>query len=334
MAAIEDVRLMPSTDCPRRLRADLPFGDLVFRAGARSAGVLVLVAMALIGAFLFLRGREALQVAGWSFFTEEMWLPEVGRFGIAALLGGSVLIATVALSLAVPISLGTALYIAEYAPPATRRVLISMIDLMAAVPSIVYGVWGFFLLQEHVLGLARWLGDWWGWLPPFRVETADVGPSPSTYAGTTFVAGLVVGLMVVPIATSVMREVFSQAPAGEREAAYALGATRWGMVRAVVLPFGRGGIIGGTMLGLGRALGETIAVVLVISLLLDVRVRILEEGGSSVSSFIALKFSESSPLSLSGLMAAGLVLFLLTLVINTLASLVVARSRSGAATEI
>jgi len=290
--------------------------------------------MFLIGLFLFIRGRLALESEGWGFFTQEQWLPEAGAFGIAALVTGSVLVAAVALCVAFPVSLGTALFISEYASPRLRKLLISLIDLMAAVPSIVYGLWGFFLLQDNVLGLARWLGDWMGWFPPFRVETAAEGPSRATYAGTTFIAGLVVALMVIPIATSVMREVFSQAPAGEREAAYALGSTRWGMVRSVVLPFGRGGIIGGTMLGLGRALGETIAVVLVLSLLLDVRVRVLEEGGSSVSAFIALKFSESSELSLSGLMAAGLVLFVLTLVINTLASFVVARSRSGAATEI
>lgn len=139
--------------------------------------------------------------------------------------------------------------------------------------------------------------------------------------------------MVVPTQTSVMREAFSQAPVGEREGALALGATRWGMIRAVVLPFGRGGVIGATMLGLGRALGETIAVYMIISPLFSFNWEVLKTGGNSVSALIALRYGESSQFGLSALMAAGLALFLITLVINFGASLVVARSRSGAQTN-
>jgi phosphate transport system permease protein len=141
-------------------------------------------------------------------------------------------------------------------------------------------------------------------------------------------------MMVLPMACAVMREVFAKAPLGEREAAYALGATRWGMIRSVVLPFGRGGIIGGTMLALGRALGETIAVVLIISPDFDLKFRPLENGTISVSSLIAGRFGESSPAQLSALLTAGFVLFLITLAVNTLASVVVNRSRSGAGTDI
>jgi phosphate transport system permease protein len=141
-------------------------------------------------------------------------------------------------------------------------------------------------------------------------------------------------MMVIPIACSVMREVFSQAPPGEREAALALGGTRWGMIRAVVLPFGRGGVIGGTMLGLGRALGETIAVSLIISPTFDFHTHILQRGGDTISALIALRFGDSTGAQLSALMGAGLVLFGMTLVVNTIAGFVVARSRSGAATEI
>ncbi|GAA4624718.1 phosphate ABC transporter permease subunit PstC [Actinoallomurus vinaceus] len=321
-----------SGEHPRRLRGGHGAGDRLFAVVVRSAGATVFVVMGLIGLFLFMRGSQALREAGTAFFTESQWVPDAHRFGIAAVLLGTVLIGMVALAVAFPISLGAALYISEYAAQRWRRPLISLVDLMAAVPSIIYGVWGFFLLQPNVLGLSRWLSDWLGFIPFFTVRSAH--DEPSTYAGTTFIAGLVVAVMVVPICTSVMREVFSQAPSYEREAAYALGATRWGMIRAVVLPFGRGGIIGGTMLALGRALGETVAVFLVLSFLLNVRIRILDDGGSSISSLIALKYGESSPLQLSGLMAAGLVLFLLTLAVNMLASYVVARSRSGAATEI
>jgi phosphate transport system permease protein len=153
------------------------------------------------------------------------------------------------------------------------------------------------------------------------------------YTASTFIAGVVVAMMVMPIQCVVMREVFSQVPPGEREGAYALGSTRWGMIRVVALPFGRGGIIGGTMLGLGRALGETIAVVLIISPRFDINWHVLEAGGNSVSALIALRYSEASGFGLSALMAAGLALFALTIIVNFTASWFVARSRSGASSE-
>ncbi len=143
-------------------------------------------------------------------------------------------------------------------------------------------------------------------------------------------AGIVVSLMIVPTQTSVMREAFSQAPLGEREGALALGSTRWGMIRTVVLPFGRGGIIGGTMLALGRALGETIAVVMIISPIFSINPQVLKTGTNSVSALIALRYGEASQFGLSALMAAGLVLFIITLIVNFTASTIVARSRSGA----
>jgi phosphate transport system permease protein len=207
---------------------------------------------------------------------------------------------------------------------------------MAAVPSVIYGLWGFAFLQPQIIYLSRWLSDYLGFLPWFAVHTdAPAGTwEQSRYTSSAFIAGVVVGMMVLPVTASVMREVFSQTPAAEREGALALGATRWGVIRSVVLPFGRGGIIGGTMLGLGRALGETIAVVLIISPAFDMKVRILENGTITVSSLIANTFGDASKFQLSALLAAGLVLFLMTLLINTLASLVVARTRSGDATEI
>ena len=154
------------------------------------------------------------------------------------------------------------------------------------------------------------------------------------YTASAFVAGIAVAMMVLPMASAVMREVFSQAPAGEREGAIALGSTRWGVIRAVVLPFGKGGIIGGTMLGMGRALGETIAVVLIISPSFDLKFRPLEVGTNTVSALIAGRFGEASASQLSALLTAGFVLFIITLVVNTIASMVVGRSRSGAGTDI
>ena len=188
------------------------------------------------------------------------------------------------------------MFITEYAPPRVRPLLISLVDLMAAVPSIVYGLWGFFLIQPHAAKLAYFLRANFGWVPFFHVR----GPAhaaiwqESDYYSSAFIAGIAVSMMVLPMACAVMREVFAKAPAGEREAAYALGSTRWGMIRAVVLPFGKGGIIGGTMLALGRALGETIAVVLIISPDFTLKFRPLENGTISVSSLIAGRFGDSS----------------------------------------
>jgi phosphate transport system permease protein len=320
----------PEADRPRRLTAPLTRGDLVFRTVLQLAGYSVFLIMGLIAFFLVLRGSDALRVTGWRFLTEAKWSPAAHTFGIAAVLPDGILIAVIALLFAVPVSLTAALFIAEYAPVRLRRALVSMVDLMAAVPSIIYGLWGFFFLQPKIIGLVRWaalhLG---GFLPFFKVTTGDIGTS---YTSSTFIAGVVVALMIIPIITSLSREVFSQAPQGEREGAYALGSTRWGMVRSVVLPFGRGGVIGAVMLGFGRAMGETIAVALIISPSFKFTGHVLEAGANSISALIALRFSESDGFSLSGLMAAGLVLFAITLVVNVLAGLLVSRSRSGAAT--
>jgi phosphate transport system permease protein len=175
-----------------------------------------------------------------------------------------------------------------------------------------------------------------GWFPLFEVTGADPNnplSSATVFTASTFIAGIVVAMMVMPIQCSVMREVFSQVPTGEREGAFALGSTRWGMISVVSLPFGRGGMIGGTMLGLGRALGETIAVALIISPRFELTGHVLESGSNSISAHIALRYPEATGFSLSALMAAGLALFGLTLLVNFVASYFVARSRSGAGSE-
>ncbi|GAA3269168.1 phosphate ABC transporter permease subunit PstC [Dactylosporangium vinaceum] len=321
----------------RRLVDNAGPGDRVFLGLARGGGSLVLVLMVLVGTFLAYRAWDALDQAGFSFVTTEQWSPDGGGFGIAAVMVGTVLIAVVAISVAVPLALGAALYISEYAPRWLKRTLIAMVDLMAAVPSVVFGLWGFFFLQWKIIDLSRWISDWFGWIPVFSVagvQRHDPLATPTAYTASTFIAGVVVALMVAPIACSVMREAFGLAPAGEREGAYALGATRWGMIRSVVLPFGRGAAIGGTMLGLGRALGETIAVVMIISPRFEIQPHVLEHGTSSVSSLIALRYGESSPFGISALMAAGVALFVLTLLVNFMAAWVVSRSRSGALSEV
>jgi phosphate transport system permease protein len=242
----------------------------------------------------------------------------------------------VAVAIALPISIATALFITEVAPRRLKSLLVSLVDLMAAVPSVVYGLWGLYLMQGQVIGLSRWINTWFGWIPLFEVEGADPSnplSNATVYTASTFIAGVVVAMMVIPIQCVVMREVFSQVPPGEREGAFALGSTRWGMIRVVSVPFGRGGIIGGTMLGLGRALGETIAVYLIISSRFDISFHVLEAGSNSVSALIALRYAEASDFGLSALFAAGLSLFLITLVVNFTASWFVARSRSGADSE-
>ncbi len=321
---------------PRQLVARDGLGDRLFRRGSLGAGLMVLSIMVAVGLFLSLEAAEALRATGVSFLTTAEWQPDRGEFGIAAVITGTVAIAMVAVVIAFPVSVGTALFITEVAPPKVRSTLIGLVDLMAAVPSVVYGLWGLFFFQGQVIGVSRWLSSWFSWIPFFKVTGADPNSplaSETVYTASTFIAGIVVALMVMPIQCSIMREVFSQVPVGEREGAFALGATRWGMIRAVAIPFGRGGMIGGTMLGLGRALGETIAVLLIISPRFDINFHLLEAGSNSVSSLIALRYSEASGFGLSALMAAGLALFALTLVVNFTASFFVARSRSGASSE-
>jgi phosphate transport system permease protein len=271
---------------------------------------------------------------GFGFLTTQNWIIySPHHFGIAAILPLGILIAAIAMLIAVPTGISIALYISEYSPLALRKPLIAVIDLMAAIPSIIFGIWGLFFLMPRILGFDSWVGRHLGWIPVFnfRLNTSV----PSNYATSTFIAGVVVSLMVIPIITSLSRQVFSQAPQGEREGAYALGATRWGMIRTVVLPFGRGGVIGACMLGMGRALGETIAVTLIVSATFKFNYHVLETGGNSIASTIANEFNsfpDAGSIGLSALMAAGLVLFGLTLIVNTLGAIVIGRSRSGQAT--
>lgn len=322
------------TDVPREISHTPHGSDRTFRAVSRTSGVIVLAIMGLVGIFLALRAAEALKKDGiWKFLTTQAWEPDANNFGIAAVLTGTVLIACVAIVIAVPLALGTALYISEYAPNRIKSTLVSLIDLMAAVPSVVYGLWGLFLMQGHAVGLAKWIATYFSWIPIFKVDGYTPGDplaSDTLFTSSTFMAGIVVSLMITPSICSISREVFARAPQGEREGALALGATKFGMIRSVVLPYGKGGVIGGTMLGLGRALGETIAVYLIISPIFVIQPHILQNGTSSVSSLIALRYGEASPFATSALMAAGLSLFILTLIVNFGASSVVARSRSGA----
>jgi phosphate transport system permease protein len=324
-------------DTPRPVRKSLSVADRIFRWGSTGIGAVVLAVTGAIGIFLGYQMIPTLRHYGLRFFTENQWNPQLNQLGISEVLIGTVEVALVALFFAFPLALLTALYISEYAPSWLRGFLVSMVDLMAAIPSILYGVWGVFLVDPHALYLARWINEYLGWIPLFHVQGGDPRApvfNESVYTDSPFIAGMVVSMMVIPLACAVMIGVFRQAPLSEREGAYALGSTRWGMIRTVVLPFGRGGIVGGTMLALGRALGETIAVLLILSENFDIKFRPLENGGVTTSWLIANFFGEATSGQLAALLAAGFVLFVITIVINTVAAIIVSRGRSASQTEI
>jgi phosphate transport system permease protein len=318
-----------SDDIPRTVVSRGSRGDVVFRGALRVAGLSSFLLTAMILTFLVYRGSWALRTDGLGFFTKQNWIFVGNQFGIGGVLPGTLIIGGIASLVAIPIAVATAIFIAEYAPTRLRRVLIAVIDLMAAIPSIIYGVWGRFFLMPRAVGVAGWVSRHLHWFPPFRTT---VQPSSSTFVGSPAIAGLVVSLMAIPIITSLSREVFSQAPQGEREGAYALGSTRWGMVRTVVIPFGRAGVVGASMLGIGRALGETIAVLLIINSSFKLNTHVLQTGGNSIAAMIAELWNSATYDQLSGLMAAGLTLFAITLTVNSLAAVIINRSRSGAAT--
>ena len=316
-------------DVPRVIHQELLASDRRYQRITRGAGSLSLFLMGAIGLFLLVKSWDAISVGGTKLITDGAWAPMAPQkqLGVGSLLFGTILVALVGLIIAVPVSIGAALFLTEIVPRRAKTLFVSLVDLLAAVPSLLFGLWGVYFLAPRVIGLSSFLNKHLNWVPFF-------GGKQTQFEASIFIAGLIISLMVIPICTSIMREVFAQAPPAEREAALALGGTRWGMIRTVVLPFGRGGIIGGTMLGLGRALGETIAVALILGNVSPATWRILGAGGSTVSSAIALTFPDSDEFGISALMAAGVALFILTLVVNLFASAIVSRSRSGQGVEL
>ncbi|MFI9553885.1 phosphate ABC transporter permease subunit PstC [Nonomuraea endophytica] len=314
-----------TVDMPRALKARLSRGDRVYRAVTATAAGTVLVTIVLITFFLLLAAVPAVQHAGWSFLTTTHWNPDStpARFGIAAMMYGTIVTALIAMVVTVPVAIATAVFINEYAPRTLRGGLTTAIEVMAAIPSIIFAGWGLYVLIPFLQPIEQWAVDHLG-KHVFLFQASAVGSS-------FFNVGLVISLMAIPITTSIVRAVLAQAPRHECEGALALGATRWGMVRTVILPFGRTGIIGASMLGLGRALGETMAATLIFSFAFEIKPRIFENGGVTIASGIALYFKESRELGLSALMAAGAALFLVTFVINILAAGVVGRAERAAA---
>lgn len=241
------------------------------------------------------------------------------NYGIGAMLYGTLVLGLIALFFGFPIAVGSALFLSYYAPDWLKKPMVIVIDIMAAIPSVVYGLWGYFVLMPHAEYWAKLIHKYLSFIPIFDM------PAPA-YSRSPFIAGLVLSIMIVPIITSISREVFAQTPLDRIQAAYALGATKWTMIKAVVIPYGAGGVIGGAMLGLGRALGETVAVYTVLNLVYDIRPEVLLSAGGSVASMIVNKFGEADKAELQALMAAGLVLFLVTLIVNFLANVIINRT--------
>ena len=309
---------------PREITTEPRRSDKVFRGLVTAGGLSSLVILGLIAVFLGYRGFEVIVKEGLGFITNSDWSVTVdenanvveSNFGLAAMLVGTILCALVAVVIALPISVFSALFLNFYAPDKLKKFLVAIIDMMAAFPSILFGIWGFLVLMPTAEYWAKLIHKYLGWIPIFDLQVP-------VYTRSPFVAGVVLAIMIIPIITSVSREVFSQAPLDRIQAAYALGATRWAMIKAVVIPHGRNGVIGGAMLGLGRAMGETVAVFTVLNIVFQVNWQVLLGAGGNVASLIILKFGEANPYEIKALMAAGLVLFMLTLLVNAIANVIV-----------
>ncbi len=304
------------------------WGDRIFKSIATAAGGVIIATIALMGLFLLIRALPSLSANNAIFITSTEFNTSDSdnlRFGIAELFQVTVLSSVFALLVAVPIAVGIAAFLTNYAPRRLARPFAILVDLLAAVPSIVFGLWGIFVLAPWLEPISRFLNDNLGWFFPF----ADGNVSLSG-GGTIFTAGIVLAVMILPIITSVTREVFSLTPKGQVEAAQALGATKWEVVRMTVFPYGRSGMIAGSMLGLGRALGETVAVLIILRTAAKAGHWSLFDGGYTFASKIASAAAEfSAPLPTGAYIAAGFVLFALTFVVNALARLAAGGRVSG-----
>ncbi|MDT7544007.1 MAG: phosphate transport system permease protein [Actinomycetota bacterium] len=296
-------------------------GDKIFRGLSGAAGITLLVIIGGIGVFLVAKAIPALRADTAGFLSTKDFLPEAAPpvFGVAALAFGTVLSSALAVVMAVPVALGVALFITQVAHRRLAALLGSLVDLLAAVPSVVYGLWGVAYLNDKIVPISKALHSGLGWIPLF-------GDTGGRYGRSIFLASVVLAIMILPIIAALSREIFLQVPAGNREAAYALGATRWEMIRTAVLPFSRPGVTAAIMLGLGRALGETIAVALVLLSNFEISAKILGPGGNTIAANIATKFAEYGPTGRGALIASGLVLFVITFVVNLAARGIVYRS--------
>jgi len=302
------------------------FANGLFKQISTAAGVLILVTLAAVATFLLVEAWPAITAAGGDLGDRVSFIkPENGQSLIEIigfLVYGTLLISVIALLIATPVAIGIALFISHYAPRRLAQGLGYLIDLLAAVPSVVYGLWGVAVLVPFLTPFYQFLADYLGWIPLFAPpQSGDI------FTGRVALsAGIVLAIMCLPIISAVSREVFLQTPKLHEEAALAMGATRWEMIRMAVFPFGRSGMIGATMLGLGRALGETMAVLMIISPGLTYSANILQPNQhNTIAAYIALQFPESNSLGVNSLITMGLALFVITLAVNMLARWVVSR---------
>ena len=284
-------------------------GDSAFKFVALVAGLVVLVILGLIAFSTTKEAWPAFKQEGLGFVTSSTWIPAEGKFGALAFIYGTVLSSLIALVLAVPVSLGIALYANEAAPRRLRKPVVYVMDLLAAIPSVVYGLWGIIVLAPAIQ-------------PVYKAISGAVGDIPvlgwffNGESGRSYMtAGIILAIMITPIITSLSREVIATVPSAQREAAYGMGATRWEMIRAAVLPWSRGGIVGSVMLGLGRAMGETIAVALVIGSQPQITTHLFE-AGDSMAAVIVNQFGEASGTHRAALIGLGVVLFGVTIIVN------------------
>jgi phosphate ABC transporter permease protein PstC len=303
----------------RSAASRLPDQALKWGLSGLAAAILILIV------YFFIRligeSHTVFSQYGLSFIFGNNWDVNRGVFHGAAMLVGTLVTSTIAMVIAVPVAVAAALYINELCPRRLRQPLSILVDLLAAVPSVVYGLWGVFVLAPKLLGGEKWFASTFSFIPWIG------GGTPTLY--NYFIAGLILAIMVVPIVSAISREVIATVPAENKEAALALGATRWEMIRMAVLPYARPGITGGAMLGLGRALGETIAVVLVIGAAPTIGNHLFAQG-NTFAAVIASEFGEAQGIHVSALFAAGLVLFVLTLIVNIIARYFISRGSHGA----
>lgn len=318
---------MSIVPAPREITTQPRLSDRIFRRVVTGGGLSSLVVLGLITLFLGYRGFEIIWNEGFSFITSSEWTVTYDEsanvvdsdFGLAAMLVGTILCAFVAVIVALPVSVAMALFLNFYSPQWLKKFLTAAIDMMAAFPSILFGIWGFLVLMPSAEYWAKLLNKYLGFIPIFETN-------PYIFTRSPFIAGIVLAIMIIPIITSISGEVFSQTPLDRIQAAYALGATRWAMIKAVVIPYGRSGVIGGAMLGLGRAMGETVAVYTVLNIVFQINWHVLLGAGGNVASLIILRFGEANLYEIKALMAAGLVLFMLTLLVNGLATVLVRKA--------
>jgi phosphate transport system permease protein len=307
---------------PRLAASGRHIGDEAFRLLTLGCGLLVLVILALIAVFTTRQSWPVFRQEGIKFITTRTWDPPHNRFGGLDFIYGTMLTSLIALTLAVPVSLGMALFLTEVAPRRLRTPVIYLIDILASVPSVVFGLWGILELQTPLGRFYKHVSSIFSGLPVLgRILRGSSGRS-------FFTAGIVVALMVIPIITSLTREVFATVPGALKEAALALGATRWEMIRTSVLGYGRAGVVGAVLLGLGRAMGETIAVALVIGSFPSITLSLFH-AGDSMAAVIANQFSDAGDTWRAALIGLGVVLFAITIVINVIARGFVARAERG-----